>query len=244
MGVDARMMVKLHRRENWLTEDQVRQLSYELASSVGAEQFCIVWNGDFDFWPNGRHALEIKSPLSKDEADDYESPELEGEVVWHQDGDPVIAAQDEQFIEVHLSGRYYGEGYERGNWPVIKSIVEWLRIRIPYGTIYYGGDSSGICLEHMDTTAVARLTRHWAINGRRPYVHYGYRSGNTIDCPHCKAPMANCGGGRGYDFLWCDGCDRKASKHVDGRLVWAKRFHDYPTLNEQGEFEQRKDTFR
>lgn len=242
MGVDARMIVRIRGEENWLTREDADRLAYELASSIGSDFFQIVWAGEFSFWPDGKRALEIIKPFTDEHGEYEDSNELHGKIVKHQDGDPIIANDGEQFINVNLSGRYWGPGYERGNWPIIKAVAEWLETRIPQGEVWYGGDSSGICLERFDMTKRAEFSLHWALNGRRPYVTFGGRVGSSVACPHCNAPLANCGGGQSYDFLWCDGCDRRASKHKDGRLVWADtKWHDYPSFNQQtGEPEQRK----
>lgn len=246
MGVDAEMMVRIRGKENWLTADRVHELAYELSSSIGPEAFMICWGGEFPWHLDGKHALEIMKPLDEKRAGEYERPDLVGKLVRFQDGDKIIADEDEQFIDVNLAGRYYGVDYERGNWPQIKAIAEWLNIRIPEGEVWYGGDSSGICMELFDENARERLTQYWATNGRRPYVHYssGILDKAKLDCPFCKQPMANCGGGRDYSFLYCDGCGKKASKHMDGRTAWADRHMDYPIINAAGEFEQRKDPFR
>ena len=246
MGVDAEMIVRISGKENWLTDAEVRKLAYELSSSVGADKFFITQKGEFDWYPNGRHALEIQGPLKKRDAEDYERPDLIGKIVRFQDGDPIIGSDDEQFINVQLFGRYYGAGYERGDWPSIYATIEWLRINIPQGSIWYGGDSSGICMQEMTRQETDDLMRYWAKNGRRPYVHYrgGYGTGINLTCPHCDVEMADSGGSRDYTFLWCDGCNARATKHNDGRVCWAERHKGYPTPDENGEFVQREDPFK
>lgn len=43
-------------------------------------------------------------------------------------------------IQVSSLDRYYGLGYERGPWPAIRAMGEWLAANIP-GELRYGGDS-------------------------------------------------------------------------------------------------------
>jgi hypothetical protein len=70
-------------------------------------------------------------------------------------------------VEVRLSGRYYGPGYERGHWPEYGAILRFLRLRDPGCVIYYGSDSSEPSLftqEDEDATWA-----HWAAEQGRPY---------------------------------------------------------------------------
>jgi hypothetical protein len=46
-------------------------------------------------------------------------------------------------IEVISTARYYGPGYERGHWPNIKEMGDWLAIRLgELAELRYGGDSA------------------------------------------------------------------------------------------------------
>lgn len=78
-------------------------------------------------------------------------------------------------IEARPATPYYGENYERGDWPELCAIIEFLRARIPESRVWYGPDTSD------DLTLVSRkwlddMWEYWAYNGCRPYDD---RSGRT-----------------------------------------------------------------
>ena len=202
MGVDARMFVRLKGQENWLAERDVVKTAYYLASTIGPGNFYITLDSDLVSRPH--HCLEIMEP----ENDDGELDPT-GRVYWSQDGPDIEPDADEQFVQVHLSSRYYGEGYARGDWPTIRVIAEWLAIRFPKGEIWYGGDSSGICAEHLTSERIAELTAFFLATGRKTYTRYpGFCEYSTPPCIHCRVPMIDTGGGNDARFLYCDGCNR------------------------------------
>lgn len=248
MGVDARMFLRIKGKANHLSETTVRRLSYEIGTAFD-NSFFFTMHPSQGVFNEIRRALEIMTPLADArEAEDYGlDAALVGRVVWSQDGDPIIADTDEQFIKVNLMGRYYGKGYERGNWPKLRACIFWLSTRVPNCEVWYGGDSGGICAAN--TVNLADLDLHWAINARRPYVRYESKFKSTLPaagitppvCQLCEVPMAECGGGREYSFFWCDGCGAKASKHINGTVAWAKLHEDYPSFDGVGNVIHRKD---
>ena len=51
--------------------------------------------------------------------------------------------EPEPTIEVVCMERYYGPGYERGHWPDIKKMGDWLAVRLgELAELRYGGDSA------------------------------------------------------------------------------------------------------
>lgn len=223
MGIDAEMFVRIRGREHWLSEDQCLRKAYELASTVGHEEFFISRVNDKNAIIEPRHCLTIAAPF----VDKYgDEPERVGKVAISQDScdEPYLfAGPDEQFIEVHMYGRYYGPGYERGNWPLIRAIAEWCEKNIPGGEVYYGGDSSGVCFAPFDHGAREAMNDHFLTNGRRPYVHgRGIDNRFAIECPTCKVGMYETGWGggpKGYTLFRCDGCGQQAVKDAS-RLEW------------------------
>lgn len=136
MGVDARMFVRLKGRDNWLAEADVLKTAYDLASTIGSDYFSIYRADNAITKSCGlapQHALKIEQPIKDAKDAEYNGvPEaLIGKVVWTQDGDEIVADDDEQFVRVNVSARYYGRGYERGPWPVLRTIIEWLARRSP-----------------------------------------------------------------------------------------------------------------
>jgi hypothetical protein len=233
MGIDARMFARL-RGANRLRPDQVLPLAVELAKTVGAGHFMITKDQEWAraFGP-GRHALSVIEPLSDETAREYDCPELAGKVVWFQDGDPIVADPDEQFVEVHLMTRYYGPEYARGNWPVIRTVAEWLEFKLPGAEVWYGGDSSGVCAVRFGPNERALVNRFYLGTGHRTYrsVFDGLSSrGKTPPiCGCCEASMSDCGGGNGSTFWFCDGCNGKAVTHADGRFDLLDRYEEFFT---------------
>lgn len=213
MGVDAEMIVRIKGTENHLAPEDEIKTAYEMASTFGAHRF-FVWGtpGEDDF----HHALRIMQPND------------EGLLVYEQDGPEIIAEPDEQLIKVFLFDRYYGPGYERGDWPFFCMIAEWLEWKFPKGRVWYGGDSGGICAEPLTKEKRDELTRHFFENGHRPYVRgmplIFARGSDAPDCPTCQTPLYSCGGGRGDAFFACDGCGIGAVSS-NGRVTWGKNRH-------------------
>ena len=107
MGVDAEMFVRIQGKQNWLSEDEVKRLAYEIGTGFSSGFFFTMHpsQGTFD---KVRRALEIMQPVEDAEYHGL-GPEYVGKIVWTQDGDPIIAGDEEQFIKVNLFGRYYGK---------------------------------------------------------------------------------------------------------------------------------------
>lgn len=219
MGVDAEMFIRVRGRDQWLSEDRVRSLAWALAGTMGHDRFMI--HRPREGGP-GRHCLSIVEPF----VDEYdEAPGLIGRRVIQQDAPPIVAADDEQFIRVHLFGRYYGKGYERGDWPFLRSVMEWLEVCIPGCEVWYGGDSSGVEHQHYGPVERADLNRHFLLYGHRPYLSgFGFMAGEAPRCSFCKEPMIHSGGGGGlgvpgaYDLFRCTGCGEQVVRD-DVRLV-------------------------
>jgi len=85
---------------------------------------------------------------------------------------------------VATTHRYYGPGYERGPWPEIAGILEWLRRQPEVSELRYGGDSGG-CedLELVTPGLLESLWAHWAKVGGVPYSRG--RDTSTAPVPQC-----------------------------------------------------------
>ena len=210
------------RGENCIKPEQVLPLAVELCKTIGAGRFMITkdqeWAAAFG---SGHHAISLIEPLDEKTAAEYEAPQLAGKVVWFQDGEPVVAVPGEQFLEVHLSTRYYGPDYARGDWTTIRAVAEWLEFKLPGTQVWYGGDSSGICAAPFGPAERALINRFFLGTGHRTYRDY-FRGAKPVKCPCCEVDMVdNGGGGVGSDkrtFWYCDGCDGKAVSFDDGRI--------------------------
>lgn len=234
MGVDAEMFVRLKGCENWLKPEDERRAAYELASTFGSDHFLITI-GD---WPKEtsweHHALSIMMPIKDARAAEYHGADdtAIGRTIWMQDGDPIIADDDEQFIRVHIFTRYYGERYARGDWLTIKAVAEWCERRWPAGEVWYGGDSSGICAEHLTPERRQQIHEFFLTSGRKSYTHYGRTSRDSITghaapiCPVCSVGLIGCGGGHSLTYWYSDGCGKKAIT-TRGITHWVNRHVEF-----------------
>lgn len=206
MGIDAEMFVRTRAR---ITVDQVRDWAYRLGSTFGAESFWI-------FKREGepvRHCLQI--------VDEYT-----------QDGPTLKPEKGETFIRVYPATRYYGEGYERGNLPLLIAVAEWLERNIPHAKVWYGGDSSGVEATAFDAKARRHLMRHFCDQGHEPYERaFDSDHGDGIAAPLCKCcwkKMKRYGWGPKYAAFICNGCGENTLTR-DGGQTFEQRRDDWET---------------
>ena len=107
--------------------------------------------------------------------------------------------------------RYYGPGYERGDYATIYLVAQWIERMIPGGEVWYGGDSSGVNATRFDKDAREALLDHFFEFGNGPYEN-GFGSGMpAVPCTFCgDEPMAHYGGYGTISYWECCGCGRKA----------------------------------
>jgi len=207
MGIDAEMFSRY--RGSKPTAEQLKRWSWDLCRAIGAQHF-------FLDTEKGRAAVA----LSRVYEDNGEHGPRDG-TEWHQDGDPIIAEPGEWFVEVSLFTRYYGKGYERGNWQVIVHVAEWLEINV--GPVWYGGDSSGICAAPFGAAERAELVRHaLSKNGRDYFAGFERNAFKTPPpCSLCVKDRGHTrhGFGQGYIATHCAGCGRSFASN-DGGETW------------------------
>ncbi len=71
-------------------------------------------------------------------------------------------------LQFSMNTPYYGPGYERGEWPKIAAVLEFLRRRLRPAQIWYGRDDMGR-LQEVTAEFLDQMWEHWAENGGRPY---------------------------------------------------------------------------
>ena len=71
-------------------------------------------------------------------------------------------------LRLHTETPYYGPGYERGHWPDIGAILEFLWRRVRNGQVWYGRDD-GHTVSEVTRESLDALWSHWAEHGGRPY---------------------------------------------------------------------------
>lgn len=64
-------------------------------------------------------------------------------------------------VERKTLHRYYGPGYERGDWPMIYADILLMRAAFPGMTVYYGSDCQDTWDEATDEV-LAEIWQHWA----------------------------------------------------------------------------------
>lgn len=202
MGIDARILL---RSQVQLFDEDLRKMSYMLGSTVGPEKLHFpdyAWEGDKMVKRANQVAIR---PCDGN--------------IWEQDGAPIHPAEGEFFYEVLLQSRYYGPGYERGDWSGIRSIIEFFKYNYPNSIdVWYGGDSSGVCAERMDREALEVINRHFYLQGQRPYLGAfgGFRGESSMICPRCHGPCSDHGGSSEVTFFICHGCGDRFTRPVGG----------------------------
>jgi hypothetical protein len=229
MGVDARILLKITDSAAWLDAAQLRNISARLTEAIGYDHFFIDTDED-------RHAISFVIDENKKYPADYEQEpgkpfDPTGPAVYGQDSNEepyLIAKPNEQFLEVHLFSRYYGEDYARGDWPMIYFTLMWCFHNIPHCEVWYGGDSSGCLMEHMTVERMVEVTKFFLTTGYKTYRTYA-RDHEYI-CEFCKVIAIRSGGGGGTDFYSCDSCGQHWNiEHVGAFKRLVTRFGDEPT---------------
>lgn len=185
MGVDAEMFARVKRA---VPEAEVADLAYRIAATFGQDQFIIFRPGEWGY-VNGQRAIERVE-------------------VYEQDGPDITPEPGETFLRVHLLGRYYGKGYERGHLPTYVCVAMWLEQNIPGCSVWYGGDSSGICASAFGHAEREALMRHYCDVGHEPYESHFDRGGEIVNpmCSLCRRPAHRYGYGNSYAAYRCLGC--------------------------------------
>ena len=182
MGIDARMFV---RTMTPITEAEVKRLAFMACACFEVRKF-LVWRPE-RYNDAGQRSLTL--------IDKYE-----------QDGPDIVPESGETFIEAHLMGRYWGAGYERGDIAFYVVLAEWLERVIPGGSVWYGGDSSGICASPFNATERARYLDHLASENGADYFQRS-RWGGAVHCDFCDADMPSYRTGPNGDGYICAGCN-------------------------------------
>lgn len=211
MGIDAEMFIK--RKGPKPSDEQLKTWSWDLCAAIGAQFF-------YFRKENGQAALELTGKYLQ-----KYYPEIVLGKIHTQDGPDINAADDEWFIEVNLVTRYYGVGYERGNWQVIVNVARWLELNIG-GEVWYGGDTSGVCAELFDEAARQKLVEH-ALGPRGKDYYFHFNKNETFrtppPCNLCVKDrrMIRYDWGDNYIAVSCRGCGKDVCSH-DGGETWEK----------------------
>lgn len=200
MGIDAKIVLKVKGPKP--TEDWLARKSFELCTAIGADKFFLTdglpcreyepasaaWHAAFKAHPKyaDRSAWsEIRAQIGPAPEKlrrainltcyDYDGEErggVEPGKVYLQDGDDVFADPGEWMLSISVWSRYYGVGYERGDLLTLCAIAEWCEHNIRGCRVFYGGDSSGVCIEPFDASRRDALKAHlWGKCGRDYYEH-------------------------------------------------------------------------
>ena len=206
MGVDAEILIKITNPDSWLSEDELRQYSSKMTATIGVDSF---------FLRPGinRHALSF-----------YEEHE------YYQDGPSIFRQDNEQFIEVHLASRYYGEDYPRGYWPSICFTLLWIKANLRDAEVWYGGDSSGICMELITEERLKQLNNYYLTTGTE---EYWMNEKQSLICDFCQTGVTIAGGGGAQPgrlsrkFVDCGSCGKQWVLRSDNMIcAWGDKAGD------------------
>lgn len=192
MGIDAQLLLKI---KSPVTPELLRKWSLDAMEAVGRKHF---------------NFYNEKPPFAL----------CENGVYW-QDGPDIHAAEGETLIEISLSSRYYGIGYERGDILGICAIAEWCDLNIPNCEVWYGGDSSGVEAELFDEALRKKLKAHlYGPHGRDYYNYPGSQEPPKppVDCKLCidDLRIRRYGWGGDYAAWICGACGKKFSTEDSG----------------------------
>lgn len=199
MGIDAEMIVGC---PDTLTKCEVKRIAFELGCSFQA-------NSGPLWITKEHHCVSL----------------LNGDL----DNFTYLAKQlpDAEYVSllrVHLSGRYYGIGYERGYLPSYIVIAEWLERRLPGCRVFYGGDYDAP-LELFDKAKRDELFNHYVKFNRMPYLTaWGQDEADIANpiCAFCEEKMVRYGYGSSYASFSCHGCgDKKVTR--DSGVTWSDK---------------------
>lgn len=198
MGIDAEMFV---RTKTKVTPELLREWHCALGSAFHEH-----------LWMFGTHENKVPEEL-------FLFPVKR----WEQDGPDIKPKPGETFLRLRPKSRYYGEGYERGDFPTLKSIAEFLEILIPDSEVWYGGDSSGVCAAPFGREQREELLRHFVKHQHSPYLDSGMRRemlpGKPARpvCPYCQQECPQFGFGGTYASFTCLSCGWKRIEK-DGKV--------------------------
>lgn len=186
MGVNVVMFAVVARE---LTVEEVRRESARMCSALGSWRYNVYRPGRL-YGGVGQHALEIAEPTDLD----HHAMQLRG--------------AHGTILCVHISTRYYGPGYERGDLVSISATARWLRdaFKPTMCEVYYGGDS-GDNVTLFDDAAEAALWDHLRGDRSRAYFDWGSRHGGQRHvCDFCNVPTMDRGGSDTDGILSCGSC--------------------------------------
>jgi hypothetical protein len=218
MGIDAQMVVRKVPR-SVVTDEWLKMKSWLLVQAFGKDHFFISkdWYGE-----GPRLALERTECRYREEGDAPPGTH------YSDDGTVELRALDDEcLLEVSLCGRYYAEGYERGDIMTYCGIAEWLEQNIQGCEVWYGGDSSGVDLRLFHEGYRKELRKHlFSQHGRDYFAHrfgtYPVEPPACSLCPGSKYRGTQRGSGRDYACFDCPGCGERVESRDNG-TTWTIR---------------------
>ena len=181
------MFIKLKGESEWLSDEDIRELSYDATDAFGHWRFGVVnYPGEYQCQAIERVPFMSSQDANEWAAGEFEPPDLSwGVVVW-EDYRPIVAPSDEQWIEVRAGDLYYGEGEERGDVAFTLTLARWLERRVPRGKVHYGRNARCLKGEPFDAAAQAALFDHFVVHGHKPYRAKRREEGNREIARHVR----------------------------------------------------------
>lgn len=207
MGIDAEMYVSTSKK---YSEEELKELRWKLGQTFQPNNFSIYLDYQNEIWS---HSLVSVNEI-------------------HQDGPEIYPNENEHFIQVNLSTRYYGRGYERGDFVLIYSVARWLETNIVDAKVFYGGDSSGVLHKSFSHKEREELMSYFLTNNR----DYFSSRRSVFDskkkhpnCPNsgCNYALVQNGGGNTFILYTCHCCGREVWTHDNGKIWKSSRNRSY-----------------
>lgn len=150
----------------------------------------------------------------------YEKEEPAFSPVEEYDEATESFVSNEEFLSVNTWQRWYGPGYERGDWPSLSMAIRWLLINVGPDVYYYSDYAERRPENTITFSDLAELDGHWAHVGGLPYRGYlnksSVRSDEETGSDCCGFPTeARSWGPDGVGY-YCPSCGKRNGAYQDG----------------------------
>lgn len=143
------------------------------------------------------------------------------EFFWVREGEHALYMEGGE-LHVNTLSRYYGIGYERGDFTKIAAVCDWLESEC--GEVFYGSDHESRENFRQWSSLRGELLAHWRKHGDVPYYGDSWMSTRFArKCGLCDVQMTGRGGGGRSAFFVCVYCGRRDRTTDDGKTWTCQR---------------------
>jgi hypothetical protein len=206
MGVDAVMFAVVERK---LSDKEIQKFAVLLSNAFFHTPFFIQHKKDKhhskSYSEESQHAV---SCATDDDLDAY--------------GAKLNTKKGSTLLRFNLWSRYYGPGYERGDWAQLSSIILFTQMYFGKAVkLFYGGDS-GEGMDEVTDDFMRDMWAHFTKHAHFPYQQSGWFSRPEEEkevpyCDLCNLSYTQNGSGATYIGTFCAGCGHKLNSTDNGK---------------------------